>query len=159
MVPSISIEELEELFIISSRMEGLAAFQACHRLVEEDLVKLQRLHQEMTRSSKAKHTQRWLAANEQFHHFIFRGSRNKQLEQLLFGLWRRGIRRRTEAPRVPGHMERRNAEHAAIIAAFEQRNAGLVERLWRDHMLASGEEIIKSLNEARIQESTLKRSR
>jgi hypothetical protein len=47
-------------------------------------------------------------------------------------------------------MDRRFREHQAILAALERRDAGLVERLWRDHILAGGEEIIEYLEAAQI---------
>ena len=51
---------------------------------------------------------------------------------------------------VPGHMGRRLREHQAILATLERRDAGLAERLWRDHILAGGEEIIKYFEAAQV---------
>ncbi len=45
-------------------------------------------------------------------------------------------------------MERRFREHQVILAALEKRDAGLVERLWCDHILVTGEEIVKYLEAA-----------
>ena len=158
-VSSVSVEELEELFATRSRLEGLAAYLACCHLTEADLRKMRQYLRDMGRYARAKDPKRWLATNEQWHHLIFRASRNEQLERLLFDLWHRGIRRRTGAPNVLGHMERRDAEHVAILAALEERNAELVERLWRDHILAGGEEIIKFLTQTQLRESASKRGR
>lgn len=158
-VSSISTAELEELFATRSRLEGLAVHLACRHLTGSDLRKMRQYFRDMARYTRAKDAKRWLAANEQWHHLIFRASRNEQLERLLFDLWHRGIRRRTGAPNVPGHMERRNAEHAAILAALEERNAELAERLWRDHILAGGEEIIKFLTQTQLRESAPTRGR
>ncbi|MBI2164172.1 MAG: GntR family transcriptional regulator [candidate division NC10 bacterium] len=159
VVSSISTAELEELFATRSRLEGLAVHLACRHLTESDLRKFRQYLRDMARYTRAKDAKRWLATNEQWHHLIFRASRNEQLERLLFDLWHRGIRRRTGAPNVPGHMERRNAEHAAILAALEERNAELAERLWRDHILAGGEEIIKFLTQTQLRESAPTRGR
>ena len=147
-VSGVSIVELRELFIIRSRLEGLAAYLACPHLTEGDFRKLKRLQAEMAKHAKRTDAKRWLTANEHWHQMIFRASGNKQLDRLLLELWHRGMSRRIAAPNVPGHMDRRFREHQTILAALEKRDADLAERLWRDHILAGGEEIIKYLEAA-----------
>jgi DNA-binding GntR family transcriptional regulator len=142
-VSGVSVAELRELFVIRSRLEGLAAHLACPRLTGTDFQKLKRLLLEMVKHAKRSDAKRWLAANEQWHQLIFRASGNEQLTRLLLELWHRGVSRRTATPNVPGHMDRRFREHQAILAALERRDAELVERLWRDHILVVGEEIIR----------------
>lgn len=147
-VSGVSIVELRELFIIRSRLEGLAAHLACPRLTEADFRTLKRLQADMAKHAKHTDAKRWLTANEHWHQVIFRASGNEQLARLLLELWHRGMSRRIAAPNVPGHMDRRFREHQAILAALEKRDADLAERLWRDHILAGGEEIIKYLEAA-----------
>jgi DNA-binding GntR family transcriptional regulator len=147
-VSGVSIVELRELFIIRSRLEGLAAHLACPRLTEADLRTLKRLQAGMAKHAKHPDAKRWLTANERWHQTIFRASGNEQLARLLLELWHRGMSRRIAAPNVPGHMDRRFREHQAILAALEKGDADLAERLWRDHILAGGEEIIKYLEAA-----------
>lgn len=147
-VSGVSVAELRELFIIRSRLEGLAAHLACSHLTEADFRELRRLQAEMGRHAARNEAKRWLVINEQWHQLVFRASCNEQLMRLVFDLWRRGMSRRTGTLNVPGHMDRRLREHQAILAALERRDAGLAERLWRDHILAGGEEIIKYLEVA-----------
>ena len=147
-VSGVSIVELRELFIIRSRLEGLAAHLACSHLTEADLRELRRLQAEMAKHAEHTDAKRWLTTNEHWHQVIFRASGNEQLARLLLELWHRGMSRRIAAPNVPGHMDRRLREHQAILAALEKGDADLAERLWRDHILAGGEEIIKYLEAA-----------
>ena len=149
-VSAVSVGELRELFLIRSRLEGLAAHLACPRLTAADFQKLRRLQGEMTRYAKRVDAKAWLTANEQWHHLIIRATKNEQLTRLLIELWHRGMSRRIGAPNVPGHMDRRFVEHEAILAALERSDAELAERLWRDHILAGGEEIIKYLEAAQV---------
>jgi DNA-binding GntR family transcriptional regulator len=137
--------ELRELFMIRSRLEGLAAHLACSRLTETDFRTLKRFQVEMAKHAKRNDAKSWLTSNEQWHHLIIRASGNDQLTRLLLDMWCRGMSRRIAAPNVPGHMDRRFVEHEAILAALEGGDAELAERLWRDHILAGGEEIIKYL--------------
>lgn len=149
-VSVVSVEELRELFIIRSRVEGLAAHLACPHLAEADFRKLRHLQAAMAKHAKRNDATRWFPCNEQWHQRVFRASGNEQLTRLLFELWYRGMSRRIGAPNVPGHMDRRFREHQAILAALERRDAGLAERLWRDHILAGGEEILKYLEAAQV---------
>jgi DNA-binding GntR family transcriptional regulator len=142
-VSGVSVAELKELFLIRSRLEGLAAYLANSQLTDEDICELKRLQREMAKYAKRNDAKNWLTANEQWHHLIIRATGNKQLTRLLLDLWHRGMSRRTGAPNVPGHMARRLAEHEGLMAAFERRDGELVERLWRDHIIAGGEEITK----------------
>ena len=154
-VSGVSVAELRELIAIRSRLEGLAAYLACAQLSRTELGKLKRLLLEMAKYAKSKHAKRWLAANEQWHQLIFRTTGNEQLTRILFELWHRGMSRRIAAPNVPGHMDRRVREHRAILAALERRDAGLVERLWCDHILVTGAEIIAYLEAAQAAEDGL----
>ncbi len=149
-VSGVSAAEVRELIVIRSRLEGLAAYLACPRLSTTDLRTLGRLLLEMAKHAKRKNAKRWLAANEQWHQLIFRASGNEQLTRLLFELWHRGMSRRIAASNVAGHMDRRDQEHQTILAALGRRDAGLVERLWRDHILVTGGEILECLEAAQV---------
>jgi len=142
-VSGVSVAVLRELFVIRSRLEGLAAHLACPHLTETDFRKLKHLLLEMAKHAKRNDAKRWLTTNEQWHQLIFRANGNEQLTRLLLELWHRGMSRRIGTLNVPGHMDRRLREHQAILAPLEKRDAGLAERLWRDHILAGGEEILK----------------
>jgi DNA-binding GntR family transcriptional regulator len=153
-VTGVSVVELGELFAIRSRVEGLAAYLACPHLTEADFQKLRHLQREMATHAKRNDTKSWLTLNEQWHQLVFRMNGNEQLSRLLFELWYRGMSRRIAAPNVPGHMDRRLREHQAILVALERRDAELAERLWRDHILAGGEEILKYLEAAQVPAKT-----
>ena len=149
-VMGVSVEELRDLFTIRSRLEALAAHLACPRLSEADFYTLKRLQGEMAKHGGRHDAKRWLITHEQWHQLIFRASGNQFLTRLLLEIWHRGTFRRIAAPNVPGHMDRRLREHQALLAALEKRDAVLAERLWRDHILVAGKEIIGYLEAAQI---------
>jgi DNA-binding GntR family transcriptional regulator len=147
VVSRISITELEELFVIRSRVEALAAFLACMHMSKAEVAQLRQLLHDMRAASETRNIKRWLSNNQQWHHLIYRASRNEQLIRLATELYQRGMARRVATPNVEGHMERRYVEHLAILEAMEARRAEEVERLWRDHILRGGEEIIGYLRQ------------
>lgn len=152
VVARISITELEELFLIRSRVEALAAYLACLHMGREELAQLRGLLRDMKSASKERNIKRWLSDNQQWHHLIYQSSRNEQLIRLATEIYQRGMARRVGTPNVEGHMERRYVEHLAILEAMEAGRAAEVERLWRDHILRGGEEIIEYLRKAQREE-------
>jgi len=146
-VSSISPAELEELFVVRSRLESLATYLACPHMTEADLAELRRLLEGMRRSEKASDMRAWLKGNERFHRLIFRISQNRKLERLLFDLWGQGRRSRVGARNVPGHVKRRNTEHEGVLKALENTDAELADSLMKDHILAAGKEIVEFIAE------------
>lgn len=151
VVSRVSLVELEELFFIRSRLEGLAAFLACQRLTEKELVGLRQLLRTMKRLTDPPDAKGWLVANERWHHLIFSSCGNVQLRRLLEDLYRRGMGRRVGTPNVRGHMQRRYGEHLAILGSLERREPEKAERLWREHILRSGAEILRFLRKMQEQ--------
>ncbi len=147
VVSKVSLVELEELFLVRSRLEGLAAYLACINITKTDLGKLRALLQHMKLLAETGRVKGWLASNEQWHHLIFRASGNEQLQRLLEELYRRGMGRRVGTPNVEGHMERRYGEHLGILRALERREPEEAESLWREHILKGGAEILQFLRE------------
>jgi DNA-binding GntR family transcriptional regulator len=147
IVSRVSLVELEELFLIRSRLEGLAAFLACANLTKADLGQLRRMLRTMKRAAETVRVKDWLSINEKWHHLIFIASGNDQLRRLLEELYRRGMGRRVGTPNVEGHMERRYGEHLGILGALERRAAEEAEILWREHILNGGAEILQFLRE------------
>ncbi|MFA5027451.1 MAG: GntR family transcriptional regulator [Candidatus Methylomirabilota bacterium] len=147
IVASISLVEMEELFLIRSRLEALAAFLACTRMTTENLKELQKLLDKMKRFAGSGDNRGWLSTNELWHHRVFQACGNEQLRRLLEDLFRRGMGRRVGTVNVDGHMVRRYAEHAAILDALARKDSDATERLWREHILLGGQEIMRFLRE------------
>jgi len=147
IVASVSLVELEELFLIRSRLEALAAFLACTRMTAENLDELHKLMGKMERFASAGDNKGWLSANELWHHRVFQACGNEQLRRLLEDLFRRGMGRRVGTVNVDGHMVRRYAEHATILDALARKDPDATERLWREHILLGGQEIMRFLRE------------
>jgi DNA-binding GntR family transcriptional regulator len=63
-VSGVSVAELRELFVIRSRLEGLAAHLACPHLTETDFRKLKHLLLEMAKHAKRNDAKRWLTTKE-----------------------------------------------------------------------------------------------
>lgn len=140
MVSGISPEDLEEVFLIRSRLEGLGIYLACPHITEADLKTLRQLLADMRRSEKANDSKGWVRTNGQFHRLIFRAGQRPRLERLLSDLLNAGKRGRIVPRNVPGHMARRNAEHERILQALEAKDPDLAERMMREHLLASWKE-------------------
>lgn len=140
MVSRISPEDLEEVLLIRSRLEGLAVYLASAHITKANLERLRELVQDMRRAEKAEDSKRWTRANEQFHRMILGTSQRPRLTRLVSDLLTAGKRGRIVPRNVPGHMRRRNAEHEDILNALECKDAELAEGMMRKHLLAAWKE-------------------
>jgi DNA-binding GntR family transcriptional regulator len=141
-VSRISPDELHENSIVRSRLEALAAHLACHNVSKNDIAALQRILQDLRDHAKANDPKKWVKSNAHFHELILKWSRNRTLIRLVMELRHQGMRGRMVTGHVPGHMDRRNTEHAKIIDALASRDTESVESIMREHILAAGTELV-----------------
>ena len=140
-VSKITPEELHENFVVRSRLEGLSANLSCSYITEAELTILRRLSREM-RQYATVNTKRWFRANTQFHETIIQCSQNETLVRLLAELRHQSMRSRVVTQLVPGHTIRRGSEHKRILEALAAKNGDLAEQAMREHLLASGAELV-----------------
>ena len=152
-VSTISPDDLEELFLMRSRLESLAAYLACPHLAETDLQKLRDLVEQMRQSEQTSDTKGWAKANERFHRTIFSATQRRRLTRMLSHLFNEGKRGRISLRNDPGHMRRRNGEHESILKALECKNAELAERKMQNHLVTAGKETAKFVAEQQEQSS------
>lgn len=143
-VSKITVEELQEIFVVRSRLEGLSANLACAHVGEAALAVLRRLLGEL-REFAEKNSRRYFRANTEFHETIIKCSQNETLIRLTMELRHRGVRIRALTHHVPGHMARRESEHERIVEALAARNGELAESAMREHTLAAGAELVEYL--------------
>jgi DNA-binding GntR family transcriptional regulator len=134
--------ELQEVSVIRSRLEGLAANLAAAQVSAPDVDTLEGFLTEMEDRAAADDATRWVKANTRFHDQIIEWSANGNLIRLLRDVRHRGMRARIIFQHVPGHMDRRNQEHRQILKALQSRHGRLAERLMSAHVLAASKELV-----------------
>lgn len=132
VVPTITIDDLVEIFEIREVLEGLAARRAAQRMGPAELGALRETVDRMDRARDADDLTGLAEASSQFHRLLRSGSKHGRLPQLLALLFdaHRSIWLHELAPeRVDGAI----AEHRAIYDAIAAHDGTRAEELAREH--------------------------
>jgi DNA-binding GntR family transcriptional regulator len=128
-------QEILESINVWGALESMAARLATERASDEEITSLRRIFREFDDGKPAEHLDEYSDANIAFHQTIIRMGRCQLIiditENLFFHV--RAIRKMTIGQ--DNRAERSIADHFRIIAALEQRDSNLAERLVREHTL------------------------
>ncbi len=124
--------DLEEIYPIVSVLEGLAARLATPHLIRADWMKMKKYNKQMKGSSQVG---RYMELNGLFHQTFLENCQNDRLLGDISNFKDQIYRFRVSSLSMPNRIAESVAEHDAIIRAFEQRNAKLVEELVRQHVM------------------------
>jgi DNA-binding GntR family transcriptional regulator len=135
-VCEITEDEAERLFPVMALLEGRCAYEAVLKVSAAELKELKRLHQQLERHAAAHDVDGYYRANHSFHSRVQAIAGNRWLDRATNDL-RRFVRlMRGRQLNRPGRIEESIAEHRALIAAFERRDAAAAEQLMQQHLLA-----------------------
>lgn len=132
VVPTMTIDDLVEIFEIREVLEGLAARRAAQRMGPAEIAALRETLERMEQARDNDDATALAEASRQFHRLLRSGSRHARLPHLLSLLFdaHRSISLHELAPdRVDGAI----SEHHAICDAIAAHDAALAEQLAREH--------------------------
>lgn len=127
--------EIIEVIVCWAALEGMAARLAAQRASDDQLEAIGQMFDGFSMERLKEHLDAYSDANVRFHQAIIAASGCELIGELVENIvmHTRGVRR--VAMRSPGRAEKSLAEHREIIQALKDRNAGLAERLVREHNL------------------------
>lgn len=139
-VVEFSIHDVEDLYITRAFLEGRAAGIAATQITPEELAELKHLHAEIEAHEAPEHLLTYRELNRQFHQLIFTSSHRPYLIRTLTQLWEAfptmligNFVLTASAPL--GQREQVDVqEHAAIIAALENKDARAAEQAMSEHI-------------------------
>jgi DNA-binding GntR family transcriptional regulator len=143
-------EEIDDLFQAISGIERVAAELAAERMVAADLARLRTMQDEMERHYAAGELAAYFALNQAIHSAIVAAARNSTLRETHEWLLARAERARYVALASKRRWDESVDEHRAILAAFDARDAEAAGRLLGTHVLNTGREVIKALDQTNI---------
>jgi len=138
-VREISNREAAELYDIRANLYGLAGRLLAGRIEADQVTALRDLIGEMEAAADAGELNLFYPLNLRFHEAIVRYSDNGRLLALCASVHREMHLFRRRTLDMPGRMKISNAEHRAVLAALEARDAGLAARVLEEHVLTSRE--------------------
>ncbi|MDK3073625.1 GntR family transcriptional regulator [Sedimentitalea sp. JM2-8] len=148
-VAPITVEDTVKLFDVISGIEALAAELTASRITPAQLEKLEALHSDMRDFSRRGETKSYFALNKKIHDLLVEYSGNEILGEVRSQLARRAERVRFLALASSEHRLSALQDHEDLMEALRQRKPDEVHRIWRAHLISSGQETCRILVQMR----------
>jgi len=129
-----SKDDIEEIMEIREELEGLAFRLAAERLSLRDIRQLKALHDPFMKGPLDGKMESYSETDKKFHSIIIRASGRKRLIRMLETLEVLGVMLRLQVFNDPQHIRRSIKGHQEMIAALENKNGKLAERLLRKNI-------------------------
>jgi DNA-binding GntR family transcriptional regulator len=132
-VSRLSLQDIEELYVIQAALEGLASGLAAQKMKKEDLRQLRSV-QERLKKSVQRDPGEWQKLNINFHQFFIDRCGNQRLHGLIknhrdqFGRYWRIILS------IPGQREKSNEDHEKILKALGRGEPLKVRLAMEEHI-------------------------
>jgi DNA-binding GntR family transcriptional regulator len=134
-VTALSVEDLDDLFIMREALEGAACGLAAARLSDETLAELERMLDRHTDAMDAQGHYPYLPTDDDFHFRIIRESGSRRLFHTLCSELYLQIRMyRFRSSSKPGRSVMAMKEHRDIVAALATRDPRKAEEAMRAHI-------------------------
>lgn len=134
MVSVITDTDVDEIFVLKTKMESLAAKIAVKNMTDEDIAKLKDINDKMRKYSTTKNVSSLIKLNSDFHNLFIEKCTNSRLRKFLGSLLKQFKRATAYSFTETGRISKVIEEHDEIIEAFESRNEEKVEKLVEKHI-------------------------
>ena len=142
-----SPQDIEDMYTIVGVLEGYAAKLATPLINHSQILKLEKLNEELQKEGLKGNVKSWLKTNNQFHRTFTDACQRTNLMNAIYETigplgryWQIMIS-------MPGIMDDGIDDHIRIIEAFKGKDAKLVRRLVENHRVISGQRVKKYLEE------------
>jgi DNA-binding GntR family transcriptional regulator len=135
--------EIEDVFVVREALDGLAARLAAHRVKPSDLARLRMIVDAMRQAAAEDRRDQIMAADHLFHDVIYEAAGNPILARVAGDL-RDHVHRFSSLPLAgPERAEQVLAEHEAIVAALDARDADAADAASNRHLAAAREYLVR----------------
>ncbi|MFG1359369.1 GntR family transcriptional regulator [Xanthobacter pseudotagetidis] len=147
-IMSFTPQEAARLFEVIAGLESLAAELAAQRMDADELARLDEMHARMCAHYERQEKDPYFELNTLIHDAVVRASDNPILIATHASLMLRARRGRYMAIIDPFRWEESVGEHTALMAALHARDAETARRVWRRHLIRTGETVCAVLEAA-----------
>ena len=141
-VTGIKVKDIEDIYMIRSKLEGLCARWACDNITEEQLEEMEENIYLAEFHAARGHMEQMAELDNRFHNILYESCNSKMLEHTLkdFHQYVLRIRQKTlSTNRGPVS----NKEHEQIMLAIKDKDADLAEQLANQHMINAYSNMVK----------------
>ncbi len=142
-VTEISSQDLDDIFPLMAMLEGRCAAEAVRRAKPADIKALRATHDRLEAASRDNQIPAFFEANQAFHRQIQELAGNRWLLSMIQDLRKVLKLSRLHSLSLEGRLQQSLDEHRLIIAAIENGNGELAEKLMHDHLLSGREALAK----------------
>ena len=140
----LSLEELEELFDIRSRLEGYLIRSACKNIPEDEIKRLSRYIRNSEKAVVAENSDDIFKWNTKFHDLLQQYAKDKQrTNNIIANMKEHMLRYRKNTLYYLDAAERSIVAHKKVLFALQLRDADLCEYLIQKHIQESKEDAIR----------------
>lgn len=142
-VKGISWEDIQEIYEIRARLEGLCAAKAARNATEEEMEQMEETMVLAEFHARKQHMDQVFELDSRFHERMYQASHSRMLSHTLsqYHQYVMMVRKASIATRL--RFKNTNKEHEAILQAVRNRDPEEAERLAKQHILNSMENIRK----------------
>lgn len=148
IVQQISSKDIQGVYYVRQRLEGMCAALAATRVTEAEIIKLRQALKTMELALKEKNDKKIVRAANDFHALLYSLSDNPYLIDLLYATYEKIRHFRTVNiilfQRGRGALE----EHRAVVEAIAQHAPDKADRLAQEHVAKSWEHTRRSLEKS-----------
>ncbi len=144
IVQGLSVEEVEEVFLIREVLEGLAGFLAAKRISEAQIDVLEIILKKSEVALAEGRISDFISLNSDFHKAIVEAGHSSRLKQLLDVVLTQIGRYRRLSMADPERRRRSVPEHWMILEAIKARDPAAAERALRQHSRHAKEVVLKA---------------
>lgn len=142
IVAGVTESDVEDIYSIRSRLEGLAVRWAAERMSPEDLRQLEETAELMEYYTRRSDYRQLSRLDAKFHDLIYTAGRSKVMRHTLSTLMRYVQQARLGSYKMPDRAEKSLSEHKAILEALKDRDADKAEMLMTAHITGVMENLL-----------------
>lgn len=133
-VIGISRQDVEDIYLMRARLEGLAARKAARQIKEEDLAELEEVILLSEFHVKKPESNQMVRLDGRFHEIMYRSSGSRMLDHVLTDFHHYVKMARSSSVKSKHRAEESVKEHKKILEAIKARNEDLAEQLASEHI-------------------------
>jgi len=139
VVSDISPADVEQIYVVRSALEGLAARLVTDHITPEEIERVRGLEAAHAQQATRGDVRALMRANDQFHDAIYGAAGNPCLLDMIQQLRRQIHAVRFNAWAEPARIARSLTEHRQMVEALSRRDGGALARLTEEHLRVAKE--------------------
>lgn len=133
-VIGISRKDVEDIYHMRARLEGLAARKAAEHIKEEELAEMEEVILLSEFHVKKPESKQMVRLDGRFHEIMYRASGSRMLEHVLTDFLHYVKMARSHSVKTEHRAQESVKEHKRILEAIRQRDGDLAEQLANEHI-------------------------